>query len=137
MYIYNNDITLATSQHYIWQPIANKLFSLHCWYYSMVYKKNLFPIDDFHVYTSYTVTNSDKQKHRFSTHIIHITLFLRTFVFDKNEFAFSISISIYSTFHCPIITPYLLPVCIPQRTQDTHGLSYFIELVSHADQTVG
>jgi len=39
MHIYNNNITPATSQQYIWQPIANKLYSLHCWYYSTVYKK--------------------------------------------------------------------------------------------------
>ena len=40
MHIYNNDITPATSQHNIRQPIANKLYSLHCLYYSTVYKKN-------------------------------------------------------------------------------------------------
>jgi len=27
MHIYNNGIAPATSQHYIWQPIANKLYS--------------------------------------------------------------------------------------------------------------
>ena len=38
MHIQNNDISPATSQNYIWQPIANKLYCLNCWYYSVVYK---------------------------------------------------------------------------------------------------
>jgi len=40
MHIQNNDITSATSQNYIWHPIANKLYSLNCWYYSVVFKKS-------------------------------------------------------------------------------------------------
>ena len=39
MHIYNSDITPVSSQHYIWQPIANKLYSPHCWFYSTLYKK--------------------------------------------------------------------------------------------------
>ena len=38
-HIPNNDITPATSQNYIWHAIANKLYSLNCWYYSVVHKK--------------------------------------------------------------------------------------------------
>jgi len=45
-YFQNNDITPATSQNYIRHPIANKLCSLSWWYYSVVYKKILLPIDD-------------------------------------------------------------------------------------------
>ena len=40
MHIQNNDITPATSQNYIWYPIANKLYFLNCWYYSVLYKKS-------------------------------------------------------------------------------------------------
>ena len=36
----NNDITPATFQNYIWHPIANKLYSLNSWNYSVVYKKS-------------------------------------------------------------------------------------------------
>ena len=61
MHIYNNDITSATSQHYIWQPIANKIYSLHCWYYSTVYKKTCpqlmifisFPLEEIIIPCSY------------------------------------------------------------------------------------
>jgi hypothetical protein len=35
----NNDIAPTPSQNYIWHPIANKLYSLNCWYYSVTYKK--------------------------------------------------------------------------------------------------
>ena len=38
--IQNSDITPATSQNHIWYPIANKLYSLNCWYYSVVCKKS-------------------------------------------------------------------------------------------------
>jgi len=38
MHIYNNDIKPATSHNYIWHPIANKLYSLNHWCYSLVYK---------------------------------------------------------------------------------------------------
>ena len=37
IHIQNNDATPATSQDYIWHPIATKL---NCWYYSVVYKKS-------------------------------------------------------------------------------------------------
>ena len=37
MHIQSN-ITPVTSQNYIWHPIANKLYCLNCWYYSVVYK---------------------------------------------------------------------------------------------------
>jgi hypothetical protein len=40
MHIQNNDTTPATPQNYIWHPIANKLYSLNCWYYSVLYKKS-------------------------------------------------------------------------------------------------
>jgi len=36
MHIQNNDITPATSQNYIWHPIAKNLYFLNCWYYSVV-----------------------------------------------------------------------------------------------------
>ena len=41
-HILNNDITPVTSQNYtsLWHPITNKLYSLNCWYYSVVYKKS-------------------------------------------------------------------------------------------------
>jgi len=29
----NNYITPATSENYIWHPIANKIQSLNCWYF--------------------------------------------------------------------------------------------------------
>ena len=44
--IQNHDIP-GTSQHYIWHPISNILYSLNCCYSSVVYKM-VFPIDDFH-----------------------------------------------------------------------------------------
>jgi len=40
MHIYNNDIAPAASHNYIWHPIANKLYSLNRWCYSLVYKKS-------------------------------------------------------------------------------------------------
>ena len=40
MHIQNNDITPATSQNYVQHPIANKLYCLNSWYYSVVYKKS-------------------------------------------------------------------------------------------------
>jgi len=39
MHIQNN-ITPVTSQKYVWHPITNKLYSLNCWYYSVVYAKS-------------------------------------------------------------------------------------------------
>jgi len=39
MYIQNNNITPATSQIYVWRPITNKLYSLNCRYYSVLYKQ--------------------------------------------------------------------------------------------------
>jgi len=44
MHIWNNDITQATDQNYICHPIANKLYSLNCWYYSVVYKKSSYQL---------------------------------------------------------------------------------------------
>jgi len=44
MHIQNSDITPVTSHNYIWHHIANKLYSLNCWYMCVVYKKP-FPID--------------------------------------------------------------------------------------------
>jgi hypothetical protein len=32
----------------LWYPITNKLYYLKCWCYSVMYKKTLFPTDDFH-----------------------------------------------------------------------------------------
>jgi hypothetical protein len=32
MHIWNNDITPAVSQNYMWYPITNKLHFLNCWY---------------------------------------------------------------------------------------------------------
>ena len=40
MHIQNYDITAVTSLIYIWHHITNKLYSLNCWYYSVVYKKS-------------------------------------------------------------------------------------------------
>ena len=40
MHIQSNDITPATSHNYIWRSITNKLYSLNCWYYSVVYKES-------------------------------------------------------------------------------------------------
>ena len=40
MYIHNNDITPATSQNYVCRPITNKLYSLNCRYYSVLYKQS-------------------------------------------------------------------------------------------------
>jgi hypothetical protein len=34
-------LTPATSQNYIWHPITNKLYSLNCWYCSVVYKNSV------------------------------------------------------------------------------------------------
>jgi hypothetical protein len=39
--------TSDLSELYIWHSVANKLYSLNCWCYSLVYKI-LFPIYDFH-----------------------------------------------------------------------------------------
>jgi len=39
MHIQNHDITSATTQKYIWHPTSGKLYSLNCWYYSVVYKQ--------------------------------------------------------------------------------------------------
>jgi hypothetical protein len=39
MHIQNNYIIIsATSQNYIWYPIANRLFTLNNWFYCVVYK---------------------------------------------------------------------------------------------------
>ena len=40
MHFENNDIISATSQHYIWHTVANKLDSLKYWHYSLAYKKS-------------------------------------------------------------------------------------------------
>jgi len=40
MYIQNNDITLATSQKYVWRLLTNKLYSLNCRYYSVLCKQS-------------------------------------------------------------------------------------------------
>jgi hypothetical protein len=37
--VQNNDMTPATSQYYVWDPITNKLNPLNCWYDSLLYKK--------------------------------------------------------------------------------------------------
>jgi hypothetical protein len=42
MHFQNRDNKPAIFQHYIWHPITNKLNSLNCWYYAVVYK-NLVP----------------------------------------------------------------------------------------------
>jgi len=40
-------VTITPGTPCIWQSIANKLYYLNWWYYSVVYKKILFPTDDF------------------------------------------------------------------------------------------
>ena len=52
MHIPNNYITPATSQNYIWHPIANKLYSLNCWYYSVVYQKTC---SQFMIFISFSI----------------------------------------------------------------------------------
>jgi hypothetical protein len=39
MNIQNDDITPATSQYDVWNPITNELYPLHCWYDSLMYEK--------------------------------------------------------------------------------------------------
>ena len=39
MHIPNNDIAPATSHNCVWHPITNKVFSLNCWHYSLIYKR--------------------------------------------------------------------------------------------------
>ena len=41
MHIQIDDIKPAISRYYMWQPIANKFYSLNCWVYSAVHKNSV------------------------------------------------------------------------------------------------
>jgi len=48
MHIQKSDITLSTSQHYIWHPIGNKLYSINCYILFCGVQRILLTIDDLH-----------------------------------------------------------------------------------------